>query len=116
MNKKLKILLTSVLILLSLYSIVLAQKPAIDNGIQWLEANQNADYSWDDTTALESTRFVDTSEVINTFNLLGINNIAYNNAISWLSVVISDNNYFSAIKILALSNTGIDISDDLEEL
>jgi len=116
MSKKLKILFASIVIILCFYSFVMAQNAVIEDGVQWLESNQNTDYSWGDTTAFKSTRFVDTSEVINAFNLLNIKDTLYTNALNWLSSITSDNNYISARRLIAISDSRIDLIQDLDRI
>ena len=105
-------------IILLLYnsSIVTAQTPALNNGIQWLKSSQNTDYSWGDPVALESTRFVDTTEVVKTIDFLNSKDISYEYALSWLFSIISDNNYMSANKLISLSNSGINLEQELSNI
>ena len=116
MDNKLKIFLCFIGIILFSYGSVEAQNSALSNAAQWLKSNQNADYSWGDTTALESTRCIDSSEVVKTLKFLDIKDVTYENALSWLSSIISDNNYISANKLISLSNSSVNFTQELNNI
>ncbi len=106
-------LLYALIIFQCLINVAVAQTAAIDNGVLWLKTSQNPDFSWGDPAAFESTRVVDTTEVVNTLGLLNIKDTTYTNALNWLSSVAPDNNHTIARRLIAFSSSGGFSADDL---
>ena len=102
-----------ILILLGLLipSLSFGQGTAIENGINWLKANQNSDGSWDGLPESLTTTFHSTAEVLNTFYCLGkTGEQAYLNGIQWIGGqdVLSYTDYFARqIKVLAESEKDV---------
>ncbi len=118
MSNKLKILFNFIIsiVFLSNSAIALAQITAVNNGVEWLKSNQNPDYSWGHITASWLTRCVDTTEVICTLTNLNVKDAIYNNALFWVSSIISDNNYTAARKLICLSNSEISFMHEINNI
>lgn len=85
----------------------------IDNGLNWLFANQNLDSSFGNQSDLI---FRDTEEVLNTLNILNQKDSQYQNGIQWAVNTKVNNIDFIARKILLLSKEGIDTSTGINLL
>jgi hypothetical protein len=109
-----KILFVICLMFLVLFpGLLLAQESNIQQGIAWLEQNQNSDGSWGET---EITVYHDTFSVVETFSQLGNTNLSYTNAIKWISSQEFTNTSYLSLQILTLHQTNVDVSQLLERL
>jgi hypothetical protein len=109
-----KILFIICLMFLVLFPwLLLAQENNIQQGIAWLEQNQNPEGSWGET---EITVYQDTFSVVETFSQLGNTNLSYTNAIKWISSQEFTNTSYLALQILTLHQANIDVSQLLEKL
>jgi len=88
-----------------------AQSQEVINGLNWLKINQNADGSWGELSNLR-----DTTTVIDTFRLLGDSDGAYLNAVNWIDGISVESNDYNAKRILSMSETGLDLTSDIQQL
>ena len=84
---------------------------AVQNGISWLENNQNQDGSWGTKTVIRST-----SLAIEALMSASPDSNTLVNALSWLDQAEAQNNDYLSRQISALSLLGSDTSQQVEKL
>ncbi len=113
-NKRIRYLasyLICISIILSFASFVFAQSPAIDNGLAWINTNQNTDGEWGSNPDFQ---LVDTSTVLDTFRNLDISDESYVKGITWLGNQSTSYTDYLSRKIKTLHDAGEDITLDLD--
>lgn len=108
-----KLGLSLILLLIFCNSVFADIQGSINNGLNWLMTNQNADGSYGNQSDLI---FRDTEEVLNTFNILNQKGGQYQNGVQWAVNTKVNNIDFIARKILLLSKEGIDTSTGINLL
>jgi squalene cyclase len=98
---------------LSFATFALAQSPAIDNGLSWINSNQNTDGEWGNNP---DYYLVDTTEVLNTFRYLDITDISYTDGVAWLIGQTPNSTDYLSRRIRTLYEAGEDISVDIYNL
>jgi subtilase family serine protease/prenyltransferase beta subunit len=106
-----------VLFLLFLTSVVYAQSTQIENGLSFLNYIQNESGSWGNTESSLNTEYFSTVIALDTLKVLGEDDTSsYQSGIQWLQNEEINNTAYLAYKIYILSDSGIDISDDINML
>ena len=108
-NLFLGILINSILFLSS-PTYTLAYDQPVEDGIDWLATNQNPDGSW----GIDTTR--ETATVIEVLNELGETGAEYNDGVTFLEGVSPEIIDYLSRKVIALSESGSDISADVDQL
>lgn len=90
-----------------------AHDPAIDRGLQWLYAHQNADSSWG---GADLVNYRDTKEVLSTLISLKEQNAHYQGGLNWLTQANADNTDFLSRKVVLYVEAGLDASGFLRAL
>lgn len=99
-----KLGLSLILLLIFCNSVFADVQSSINNGLNWLLTNQNADGSYGNQSDLI---FRDTEEVLNTFNILNQKSGQYQSGIQWSTNTTVNSIDFIARKILLLSGEDI---------
>jgi len=102
-------------LLLSLTGYSFAQSTAINTGINWLIANQNADKSWGGSASSSVILYQATTEIISTLRILDNTGLPYIDGLSWLNAQQVDSVDFATNRLIVRANAGLDTSNELNQ-
>ncbi len=90
-----------------------AQNSSINNGLNWLFANQNIDGSW----GLQGNlTLVNTTEVMDTLRYLGYTGTSYTEGVNWASSYTATSTDEIARATISLSNDGLSVTTSIDIL
>ena len=112
----LKILIPLLAIVLCIGNISLVQAGSVEDGITWLNANQNADGCWGGEAAAITPPYHSTAVVAETYQYLGIADGNLTSAIMWLSAHDTPTVDHLSRQIEVLARAGIDVTGQVNAL
>ncbi len=102
---------------MGLFSSAYSQGVQIDSGLSWLNSSQNPTGNWGNIGTSSTTEYFSTSAVLRTLKVLRQDNtLQYQNGLQWLELQPVDHTAYLALRMSALSATGIDLTADISLL
>jgi hypothetical protein len=106
-----KIVILVLCVFIGMGSVSLVQAGAVENGIAWLNANQNPDGFWGGAATDITTAYHSTYVVAETYQYLGISDGNLSRAVQWLSAQDTPTVDHLSRQIEVLAQAGIDVTE-----
>jgi len=111
-----KIVIPLLAIVLCIGNASILQAGSVEDGIAWLNANQNPDGSWGGEATAITTPYHSTAVVAETFQYLDISDGNLSSAITWLSTQDTPTVDHLSRQIEVLAQAGIDVTEQVNTL